>query len=113
MRVTLKPAPQGVGLAVGDVAKSVLRLAGIRDAWAFTQGHTKTTVNYALATFDAVKRTALVKVTEDQTGRLKIHAGAEKVYVRGAAPAGAPPEEGATPPPPPDEAPQPPKEGAP
>src|SRR5438034_6182346 len=33
VQVTLKPAPQGVGLAVGDVAKSVLRLAGITDAW--------------------------------------------------------------------------------
>src|SRR5438046_4954219 len=48
---TPAPAPQGVGLAVGDVAKSVLRLAGITDAWGFTKGHTKTTVNYALATF--------------------------------------------------------------
>ncbi len=95
VRVTLKPAPQGVGLAVGDIAKSVLRLAGIRDAWGFTQGHTKTTVNYALATFDAVKRTGRVKVTSEQTGRLKIHAGAENVYVRGAAP---PPTEGEVPP---------------
>ena len=108
VRVTLKPAPQGVGLAVGDVAKSVLRLAGILDAWAFTQGHTKTTVNYALATFDAMKRTAQVKVTEEQTGRLKIHVGAEKVYVRGAAPVEAPPEGGAAPPPPPDTPPAPP-----
>src|SRR3989337_1892822 len=66
VRVILKPAPRGVGLAVGDVAKSVLRLAGIRDSWGFTPGHTKTTVNYSLATFDAMKRTALVKVTEDQ-----------------------------------------------
>src|SRR3972149_6256237 len=28
VEVTLKPAPQGVGLAVGDIAKGVLRLAG-------------------------------------------------------------------------------------
>lgn len=110
VRVTLKPAPQGVGLAVGDIAKSVLRLAGIRDAWAFTQGHTKTTVNYALAAFDAMKRTSLVKVTEEQTGRLKIHMGAEKVYVRGAAPP-EPAAEGAPPPPPPEGEPA--KEGGP
>src|SRR3989304_800182 len=44
VEVTLKPAPQGVGLAIGDVAKSVLRLAGITGAWGFTEGHTKTTV---------------------------------------------------------------------
>src|SRR2546427_2618897 len=99
VRVTLKPAPQGVGLAVGDVAKSVLRLAGFRDAWAFTQGHTKTTVNYALATFDGVRRTAQAKVTGEQTDRLKIRTGAENVYVRGAAAETAPAE---APPPPPD-----------
>ena len=98
VRVTLKPAPQGVGLAVGDIAKSVLRLAGIRDAWGFTQGHTKTTVNYAIATFNALKRTAMTKVTGEQTDRLKIHTGAEKVYVRGP----TPPAEGEAPPPPED-----------
>ena len=89
VEVTVKPAPQGVGLAVGDVAKSVLRLAGITDAWGFTKGHTKTTVNYALATFNALKKTGLLKVREEQAERLKIKAGAEKVYVR---PPGAPPE---------------------
>jgi len=80
--VTLKPAPQGVGLAVGDVAKSVLRLAGITDAWGFTKGHTKTTVNYALATFAALRRTAELKVRVEQTERLKIKSGAEQVFIR-------------------------------
>src|SRR3989442_13137675 len=82
VRVTLKPAPQGVGLAVGDIAKSVLRLAGIRDAWGFTKGHTKTTVNYALATFAALQQTGKVKVRSEQTERLKIKAGAEQVFTR-------------------------------
>ena len=81
VEITLKPAPQGVSLAVGDVAKSVLRLGGVTDAWGFTRGHTKTTVNYALATFDALRRTSLVKVRPEQAERLKIKAGAEKVYV--------------------------------
>src|SRR2546428_1175492 len=80
--VTLKPAPQGVGLAIGDVAKSVLRLAGITDAWGFTKGHTKTTVNYALATFEALRKTVQVKVRTEQTQRLKIKAGAEQGFVR-------------------------------
>src|SRR5712691_11716576 len=79
--VVLKPAPQGVGLAVGDVAKSVLRLAGITDAWGFTKGHTKTTVNYALATFYALRKTGAIKVRSEQTERLKIKAGAEQVFV--------------------------------
>ena len=84
--VTLKPAPQGVGLAVGDVAKSVLRLAGITDAWGFTKGHTKTTVNYALATFEALRKTAELKVRGEQTDRLKIKEGAVSVYVHKVAP---------------------------
>jgi small subunit ribosomal protein S5 len=89
VEVTLKPAPQGVGLAVGDVAKSVLRLAGITDAWGSTKGHTKTTVNYALATFDALRQTTRMKVRTDVADRLKIKAGAEQVFVR---PTAAPPE---------------------
>ena len=82
VEVSLKPAPQGVGRAVGDVAKSVLRLAGITDAWGFTKGHTKTTVNYALATFEALRQTGEMKVRREQTDRLKIKAGAEQVFVR-------------------------------
>jgi small subunit ribosomal protein S5 len=86
VEVTLKPAPQGVGLAVGDVAKSVLRLAGITDAWGFTKGHTKTTVNYALATFEALRKTSQLKVRGEQTDRLKIKEGAVQVYVHKVAP---------------------------
>ncbi len=98
VEVALKPAPQGVGLAVGDVAKSVLRLAGITDAWGFTKGHTKTTVNYALATFDALRRTVEMKVRFEQTDRLKIKAGAEQVFVRKVeAPAAPAPEPGELP----------------
>jgi len=87
--VVLKPAPQGVGLAVGDIAKSVLRLAGITDAWGSTRGHTKTTVNYALATFEALRHTGMMKVRGEQQERLKIKAGAEQVYVRKPAPSAA------------------------
>lgn len=55
--VRIKPSPQGVGRATGDVAKTILRMAGIEDAWGFAKGHTKTTVNYAEATFAALKQT--------------------------------------------------------
>ena len=37
--LSLKPAPRGVGLAVGNVAKTVMELTGITDAWGFTSGH--------------------------------------------------------------------------
>ena len=89
VQVSLKPAPQGVGLAVGDVAKSILRLSGITDAWGLTQGHTKTTVNYALAAFDALRMTASVKVPGGLAERLKIRQGAEQVFVHKLAAASA------------------------
>ncbi len=62
--VTIKPAPRGVGRAVGDVAKAILRMAGIEDAWGFAEGHTKTTVNYALATFHALKETSKMRIND-------------------------------------------------
>jgi len=73
--VYLKPAPRGISLAVGDVAKKLLTLAGINDAWGFARGNTKTKVNYAMATFEALKMTARLRVTEEQASRLKIVPG--------------------------------------
>ena len=74
--VSFKPAPRGVGLAVSDTPRQLLRLAGIKDAWGFSNGHTKTTVNYGLATFDALKKTASMRITGEQATRLKIVSGA-------------------------------------
>jgi small subunit ribosomal protein S5 len=74
--VTFKPAPRGVGLAVGDVAKPILRFAGITDAWGYTDGHTKTTVNYAQAAFRALLALTELKVQPEDSGRLKIVRGA-------------------------------------
>ena len=89
--VTFKPAPRGVGLAVGDVAKPILRFAGITDAWGFTDGHSKTTVNYAQAAYHTLVALSELKVPPEDAARLKI--------VRG--PVGAsilpPKEEGARP----------------
>lgn len=57
VEIILKPAPKGTGLVAGDVAKVVLRLAGIRDVWSFTRGETRTTYNFARATYEALKNT--------------------------------------------------------
>ncbi|MEM4778601.1 MAG: 30S ribosomal protein S5 [Thermoplasmatales archaeon] len=62
VRVYLKPAPQGVGLAIGDIPKKVLAMAGIQDTWGFSEGHTKSTVNFAYATFNALKETVRFKI---------------------------------------------------
>lgn len=73
--VFIKPAPRGIGLAVGDVAKSLLVMAGINDAWGFAKGKTKTKVNYAMATYDALRKTASMRITEEQTKKLNIVSG--------------------------------------
>ena len=58
------PAPAGLGLAVGDVGKTILKLAGIGDVWSQTSGQTQTTVNFANATFEALKQLSKVKASE-------------------------------------------------
>ena len=58
------------------MAKPILRLAGIEDAWAFTSGHTKTTANYAAAAFEALKKTAEMRVLSLQEEAMRITTGA-------------------------------------
>ncbi|MEW5760017.1 MAG: 30S ribosomal protein S5 [Candidatus Thermoplasmatota archaeon] len=76
VRAIFKPAPRGVSLAIGDIPKIIFRLAGIKDAWGVAKGQTKTTVNYALAAFDALRNTATFKLRNEQIQRLKIRSGA-------------------------------------
>ncbi len=61
VEITLKPAPKGIGLAAGNVPKRVSEFGGVSDIWAKTRGKTRTTFNLALATYDALRSTALVK----------------------------------------------------
>ncbi|MCP1662998.1 MAG: 30S ribosomal protein S5 [Methanocalculus sp. MSAO_Arc1] len=62
VRVTMKPAPQGIGLVTGEIGKKVLDLAGMKDVWVMTKGHTRTTINYAKATYEALKATNMVRI---------------------------------------------------
>ena len=62
VRVTLKPAPQGIGLVTGETPQKVLQLAGIKDIWALNRGKTRTTVNYAKATFEALRQTNIIRI---------------------------------------------------
>lgn len=55
--ILLKPAPKGTGLVAGDVAKKVLTLAGIKDVWTKTFGETRTSYNFARATYMALRNT--------------------------------------------------------
>lgn len=65
VRVILKPAPKGLGLVIGDVAKSVLELAGIADIWSKTYGDTRTTQNFTKATFEALRATYNISQTSE------------------------------------------------
>ena len=60
--VQLRPAPRGLGLASGGTAKKVLDMAGIKDVWAQATGETRTTLNFARATYNALIRTTTMKV---------------------------------------------------
>jgi small subunit ribosomal protein S5 len=61
VRVTLIPGPKGLGIVAGDVARKVLELAGVNDVWTFTRGNTRATINFARATFNALRQTMYVK----------------------------------------------------
>lgn len=52
-RITLRPAPKGVGVVAGRTAKKVIELAGVKDVWSFTSGRTRNSLNAALAVVDA------------------------------------------------------------
>jgi len=56
VKVELIPAPKGVGLVANDEAKKIFRLAGIKDIWMKSRGHTSNRINFIYAIFDALKK---------------------------------------------------------
>jgi small subunit ribosomal protein S5 len=62
VEVRLLPAPRGLGIASGGTAKKVLEIAGIKDVWTKVSGETRTTLNFAKATFNALIKTTTMKV---------------------------------------------------
>ena len=72
VRVTLIPAPGGVGLVIGNVGKTILGLAGIDDVWSQTMGQTQTTINFAGAIFDALKKLSMVKAPTKDLKKLGV-----------------------------------------
>src|SRR6056297_2869957 len=65
VEVELQPAPRGLGLAGGETVRKVLELAGIEDIWTRSSGNTRTTVNFAKATFNALQNTAEARVPQE------------------------------------------------
>lgn len=60
--VTLIPAPRGLGIAAGNTATKVLEKAGIKDVWTKTFGTTRTTLNFAKATFEALRNVNVMRL---------------------------------------------------
>jgi small subunit ribosomal protein S2e len=55
--VRLVPAPRGTGIVAAQVPKKILQMAGIKDVFSSSDGHTRTLGNFAKATFAAVSAT--------------------------------------------------------
>ncbi|MCL9813253.1 MULTISPECIES: 30S ribosomal protein S5 [Natranaeroarchaeum] len=64
VKVEVKPAPKGLGLAAAETPRKVLELAGVEDAWTKSHGNTRTTVNFAKATYNALRNAAESRVPE-------------------------------------------------
>ncbi len=57
VKVKIIPGPRGLGLVAGEVAKVILRLAGLKDCWTRSYGPTRTVPSFSYAVFDALKKT--------------------------------------------------------
>jgi len=68
VKITLRPAPRGTGLVVGDECKKILKLAGVRDVYARSSGHIRTTFNLAKACIAALEKTTQLYMPEEIKG---------------------------------------------
>ncbi len=68
VEVRLIPGPRGLGLVAGEVAKTILRLAGVKDCWTRSYGDTRTIPSFAYAIFDALKKTYHLVTMNDWVG---------------------------------------------
>ncbi len=56
-RITIRPAPLGVGLVVSEYIKPVFQFVNIQDVWSRGSGETATKINIIKATIEALKKT--------------------------------------------------------
>jgi len=57
VRVRLIPAPKGTGLVAAPAPKKMLAMAGVKDCYTSSRGHTRTMGNFVKAVFFALKKT--------------------------------------------------------
>jgi small subunit ribosomal protein S5 len=65
VEVILMPAPRGKGLIVEKEIAKILKLAGVKDVYSKTFGHTKTKLNLIKACIEALKDISKAKLQED------------------------------------------------
>jgi small subunit ribosomal protein S5 len=63
--VEIIPGPRGLGLVAGEVIKTILRLAGVKDCWTRTFGSTSTIASTAFAVYSALKNTYKIVAPKD------------------------------------------------
>lgn len=68
VRVEIIPGPRGLSLVGGEISKSILTLAGVRDCWTRTYGSTSTLASTALAIYDALRNTYRTVTQADWVG---------------------------------------------
>ena len=60
---------------IGDYGRRVLTLAGVSDVWSRSSGQTRSTINFARATYNALEELSRAKVTDEVKERLYITVG--------------------------------------
>ncbi len=68
VKIQLLPAPRGLGVVAGDVAKKIISFVGIKDCWTRSFGSTRTVPSFAYATYDALKNTYRIVSPTEWTG---------------------------------------------
>lgn len=71
----LIPAPKGTDLCVEKECKKILQLAGIKDIYSQTYGHTKTKINLIKACVDALLNLSAIKIQPEHIKICGIHEG--------------------------------------
>lgn len=66
--VDVLPGSRGLGLVAGEVIKTILNLAGVKDCWTRSYGSTSTLASMSMAVFDALRNTYKILVQEDWAG---------------------------------------------
>jgi len=78
VKIKLMPAPKGTGLATEKEIAKILSIAGIKDVWSKTFGHTVSKINLIIACMAALKKLTITKIKLEYIENLGICEGAQK-----------------------------------